>query len=51
MLSMENRVEGKHAYISVSDFALTERDLPSKDEIWSLEVPKTLIKSKEYFKR
>ena len=51
VLSMENRTKEKHAYISVSDFALTERDLPSKDEIWSLEVPKTLIKSKEYFKR
>lgn len=35
VLSMENRTKGKHAYISVSDFALTERDLPSKDEIWS----------------
>ena len=51
VLSMENRAKGKHAYISVSDFAFTPEDLPSKDEIWSLEVPKTLIKSKEFYKR
>ena len=51
VLSMENRSKGKHAYISVSDFAFTPEDLPSKDEICSLEVPKTLIKSKEFYKR
>ena len=51
VLSMENRTKGKHAYISVSDFAFTPEDLPSKDEVWSLEVPKTLIKSKEFYKR
>lgn len=51
VLSIENRAKGKHAYISISDFAFREEDLPSKDEMWSLEVPKTLVKSKEYFRR
>lgn len=51
VLSMENRAKGKHSFISVSDFGFDIATLPSRDEIWSLEVPKTLQKSREYFKR
>lgn len=51
VLSMENRKKGQHSFIAVSDFSFDTSTFPSKDEIWSLEVPKTLVKSKEYFKR
>ncbi len=51
ILSMENRKNGKYSCILVSDFDFDTSSFPSREEIWSLNVPKTLEKSKEYVKR